>query len=105
VTAYTERRRSQEFGIRIALGAAKRDVLRQVLRRAMPSILIGEAVGLIAALACARLISGLLFGVEPSDPSAFLMVLLATTTAALLACLAPARRAGRIDPVQALRCE
>lgn len=105
VTAYTEGRRRQEFGVRIALGARRGDLLRQALLRALPSILIGETLGLFAALGLARLISGLLYDIGADDAGTFVLVFLSTGLASLLACVAPASRAGRVDPVEALRCD
>lgn len=97
--------RTREIGIRIALGANAADVLRDTLRRGLALALVGVALGAAAALGLARLTKSLLFGVSASDPSTYLGVTALLLAAALLACYLPARRATRIDPVAALRCE
>ena len=105
VLSYSVGQRTQEIGIRMALGASPQDVLALVLRQGMALTGIGVAVGLLAALALSRLLSGLLFGVRPADPLTFLAVPLVMAAAAVLACWIPARRATRIDPMVALRAE
>jgi putative ABC transport system permease protein len=105
VLAHTVAQRSREIGIRMALGARTQDVLVLVLHQGMRLVLIGMAVGLAGALALARLLSGLLFGVTPTDPVTFAVVPLLLATVALAACYLPARRASRVDPMKALRCE
>jgi len=97
--------RTREIGIRIALGANARDVLRQTLRQGLTLTLLGVAVGAAAALGLSRLMRSLLFGVSASDPTIYLGVAALLVGAALLACYVPARRATQIDPVAALRCE
>jgi predicted permease len=97
--------RTREIGIRMALGANGGDVLRQTLRQGMALALFGVAIGGSAALGLARLMRSLLFGVSASDPSIYLGVAALLLAAALLACYVPARRATRVDPVTALRCE
>jgi putative ABC transport system permease protein len=105
VLAHTVAQRSREIGIRMALGARTQDVLVLVLRQGMTLVLIGIAVGLAGAFALARLLSGLLFGVTPTDPVTFTVVPLLLAAVALAACYLPARRAARVDPMTALRCE
>lgn len=105
VTAYAVSRRTQEIGIRIALGATTGDVLRTILGQGLTVTLIGTAVGLAVALALTRVIRSLLFGVSPTDPLTFVCVFLFLAGIALLAGYLPARRATRIDPMTALRSE
>jgi putative ABC transport system permease protein len=97
--------RTQEMGIRMALGAQVSDVLKLVLKQGMMLALIGEAIGLVGALALTRLIRGLLFGVTPNDVTTFVVVAGVLGIVALLACYLPARRATKVDPLIALRYE
>jgi len=105
VTAYYVTQRTQEIGIRIALGAQMRDVMKLVLASGMALALIGVAVGLAGALALTRLMTSLLFGVRPTDTATFLLVSVCLLATALLACYLPARRATKVDPLKALRYE
>ena len=105
VMAYAVSRRTQEFGLRFALGATPRDVLRLVLGKGLLLAAAGLAVGLLAAMGVTRLIAGFLYGVSSFDPFAFLGVPLLLLLIALLACYLPARRATKVDPVVTLRAE
>jgi predicted permease len=105
VTAFSTLQRTREIGIRMALGAEGRDVLRAVLWQGMRLAMAGMVVGLAAALAATRLLGNLLFGVSPQDPLVLGMMTAALAAVALLACYLPARRAAKVDPMTALRCE
>jgi putative ABC transport system permease protein len=102
VMAYSVTQRTQEIGIRMALGAQTGDVLRLVVKQGMVLTLIGVAVGLAGALGLAKVISSLLFGVPPTDLATFLVIPLLLILVALIACYLPARRAARLDPTVAL---
>jgi putative ABC transport system permease protein len=103
--AYSVQQRTKEVGIRIALGAEPHTVRNAVLLRGMRLALIGVAIGIAAALGLTRLLAGLLFGVQPRDPFIFMTVPVFLIVVALLACYLPARRATRINPLEALRWE
>lgn len=105
VISYSVTQRTNEMGIRMALGAQPGDVLRLVLRQGLGLTLIGVAVGLLAAFGAAQALSGLLFGITATDPLTFTLVPFVLLTVALLACYIPARRATRTDPISALRYE
>src|SRR5688500_9696806 len=105
VMAYSVARRRREIGVRIALGARPGDVLGLVVGRAAYLAGAGVAIGLAAAFGVSRLLSGLIFGVSTSDPKTFLITPLVLAAAAMLASYVPARRATKLDPMEALRSE
>ena len=105
ITAYLAQRRTQEVGVRIALGATRSDILRLIAWEGVRLILIGGALGLCGALAAARVLASLLFSIGPRDPLTFLCVGSLLAIVALIATLIPARAATRVDPMVALRCE
>jgi len=103
--AYTVTQRRREIGVRMALGAEPRDVLRIVLTRALRIVVAGLVVGLAGAAGVTRVLQSFLFGVAPTDPIAFTIVTLLLMAVGLMAAWLPARRATRIDPCAALRAE
>jgi putative ABC transport system permease protein len=105
VTAYQVTQRTQEIGIRMALGAQMRDVVKLVLKGGMAMALLGTGLGLVGAFVLTRLMSSLLFGVQPTDKATFVIVSVCLVTTALLACYLPARKATKVDPLKALRYE
>ena len=105
VISYSTTQRTQEIGIRLALGAQRRDVMAMVLAHGGRLAALGITIGLVAALALARTLASFLYGVQPADPMTFAAVALLLCAVALLACYVPARRAMRVDPTVALRYE
>ena len=105
IVAYSVAQRTQEFGLRMALGARRGDVVRLVLGQGLRLALWGLLIGLLGSFAAARLIAGLLYGIGPSDPMTLAATSFVLLAVALLACYVPARRAARVDPMVALRCE
>jgi predicted permease len=103
VISYLVSERTHEIGIRLALGAQSRNILRMVLRQGLGLAIAGAAVGLVCALIVSHLMAGLLYGVRPTDPITFAGVAVLLISVALLACYIPARRAIRVDPLVALR--
>jgi len=105
VISYSVTQRTQEVGIRMALGAQSGDVIRLILKQGMVLTLAGIAAGATGAIAASRVMSGLLYGVTGTDPTTFAAISLLLTIVALLACYLPARRAARVDPLAALKHE
>lgn len=105
VMAYAVTARQREFGIRSALGAHRGNVLALVLRQGMAMAVLGTAIGLLVAVWATRVLAGMLVGVAPRDPGTFLVIAMILLGVSSVACLIPARRATRVDPVEALRAE
>jgi ABC-type antimicrobial peptide transport system permease subunit len=103
--SYDVSQRTHEIGVRMALGAQPRDVLRLIIRKGMTLTFIGTAIGIGAALVMTRLIESLLYGVSATDPLTFVVIAALLVLVGLLACYTPARRAIQVDPLQSLRSE
>jgi ABC-type antimicrobial peptide transport system permease subunit len=103
VLAYSVNRRTREIGVRMALGAARGRVLRMILRDGMRAVIPGIGVGIVGALMLTRLMTGLLYGIAPTDPLTFAAVITVLVVVTLAASLVPARRATRVDPMEAIR--
>jgi putative ABC transport system permease protein len=102
--AYSVVQRTQEIGIRMALGARARDVWTMVLRQGLIIVAVGIACGLLAAIALSKIVVSLLYGVSATDPLAFALSLLLLAAVALVACFFPAQRATKVDPAAAVKC-
>ncbi|HKQ75252.1 MAG TPA: ABC transporter permease, partial [Blastocatellia bacterium] len=105
VMSYGVAQRTHELGVRIALGATSRDTIKLIVGQGMRLVGLGLALGVCGALAVSRLMANQLFGVGPRDPLTFIVIALLLTFVALLACWIPARRAAKVDPMVAFRCE
>ena len=105
IVSFSTAQRTREIGIRMALGGSARDVMNLILHQGVRMVVIGLAVGVLAALGITRVMTGLLIGVSPNDPLTYVAVALLLSSIALLACWIPARRATRVDPGIALRYE
>jgi len=105
VVSYSVKQRTQEIGIRLALGAGRMNIFRLVLGQGLKLVVAGVIAGALGAFGMTRVIRSLLFGVTPTDTVTFIVVSLMLVLIALIACTAPARRATRVDPLIALRNE
>jgi putative ABC transport system permease protein len=105
IVAHLAEDRTREIGIRVALGARTTEIRLLVLREGARLVLFGTAIGVLLGLAAARLLRSRFYGVSPTEPLAYLVAALALATTALLASYLPARRAARVDPMEALRYE
>jgi len=105
VISYSVSRRTHEIGIRVALGATRRDILAAIVRQGLQLTTIGVVAGLVAAFGLSRLLRSVLFGVKPSNPGTFIAVSMLLVALALVATVIPARRATKVDPMVALRYE
>jgi putative ABC transport system permease protein len=105
VLAYGVSQRTQEIGVRMALGAQRREVMTLVLRRGLVLAAAGIVIGVAGAIGLTRYMSGMLFDLTPLDPTTYVAVTILFALVALLACYLPARRATKLDPMMALRHE
>jgi len=105
VLAYSVARRTREIGIRMALGAQIADVMRLIVGHGLVLVAVGGVIGITVALATGRVLRAYLFGVTSADPATFTAIVFLLAAVAVFACWLPARRAARINPVEALRCE
>jgi ABC-type antimicrobial peptide transport system permease subunit len=102
---YVTTRRTQEIGVRLALGASQSEALRLILKQGLRLVVVGVALGLVSAIIVTRAMKTMLFGLSSTDPVTYVVLTLLLTAVALLACYLPARRAMKVDPLIALRQE
>jgi putative ABC transport system permease protein len=105
MVSYAVSQRTHEIGVRVALGAQRPDVIRLVIRQSLKMTLLGVTVGMGVAVALSTVMKSLLFSVSATDPVTYIVIALLLVMVALLACWIPARRATKVDPMVALRCE
>jgi putative ABC transport system permease protein len=105
VVSYSVSQRAHEIGVRMALGANRLAVLKQIIRQGMRLTVIGIGLGLVVSVAATRVLAGLLYGIKPVDPATYLAVSFFLAAVALVSCYFPARRAASLDPMDALRAE
>jgi ABC-type antimicrobial peptide transport system permease subunit len=105
VISYGVAQRSQEIGIRMALGARRREIIRLVVGEGMLTVAVGIGLGMIAAVGLSRFLASLLYAVRPNDPPTFVVISCLIAMVALAACVLPARRAMQVDPAGTLRAE
>jgi ABC-type antimicrobial peptide transport system permease subunit len=105
VLAFTMKRRTRDFGVRMALGASARQILRSVIGEGLQLTLVGLAIGAALSVLSGRALASVLFGVTPTDPSTYAGVVVVLSAASIIACYIPAWRASRVDPMEALRQE
>ena len=105
VVFYAVARRTKEMGIRMALGAQPRSLLRLIIGTGLRPVVVGIVAGVVGALMLTRLMTDLLFGVKPNDPTTFVVVSVLLVVTSVLACYLPARQASKVDPMVALRYE
>ena len=105
IMAYSTSQRTHEIGIRLALGAGRQDIIRMVVKRGAILTTIGIGIGLVGALVISRILKSMLYGVSTTDPTTYVFVSLIFLMVSLSACWLPARRAAKVDPMTALRCE
>jgi len=105
VVSYAAAQRTREIGIRMALGARRSGILTMILRQGLTLAIVGSVIGVAGAIGLTRFLSSYLYGISATDPVTFVLVPLLITAVSLLAAWLPARRAARIDPMAALRCE
>ena len=103
VTAFVVGQRTREIGVRMALGASGRDVMQLLISDSLRPVIFGLVAGIVAAIVVGRVFAGVLFGVAPADPIAFLSAILVLATAATIAVILPTRRASHVDPAAVLR--